>query len=147
MPQLDDFFQFLLVAEVNLIDKHQHGYGHLAHLLQKVLVLVGLFHHVGDVEQHVGILQRRLGEGEHGLLQFVVGLKDTGRVGEDNLHVVGVENAHDAVARGLRLEGGDRNALAHKEVHERGLADVRVAHDVYETGFVHLVAYLNLVTS
>ena len=121
----------------NLLGEEQHGHIHLLHLAQKVLILVGFLHHVGYVEQHVGILQGRLREGQHFLLQLVVGLEYARCVGEYDLCLFAVDDAHDAVARGLCLEGGDGDALAHEEVHEGRLAHVGVAYDVDKSGFVH----------
>ena len=106
-------------------------------LVQEVLVLRGILYDVSDVEQHVGILQGRLREGEHRLLQLVVGLEHAGRVGEHNLHLGGVHDAHYPVARGLRLERGYGYAFAHELVHQRRLAHVGVAHYVYESCLVH----------
>jgi hypothetical protein len=40
------------------------------------------------------------------------------------------------VARGLRLEGGYRDALAHQLVHQRRFSYVRIAHNVYKACFV-----------
>lgn len=138
MPLLHQVAERLLVALVNLVDKQQHGYCHLPHLLEEVHVLLGILHHVGNVEQHVGVLERRLGEGQHGLLQLVVGFEHARRVREDNLHVVSVDNAHNPVARGLRLKRGYAYTLAHELVHQRRLAHIGVAHYVYESCLMHL---------
>lgn len=127
-----------LVCLVYLVHQQQHGNGHLPHLVQKVLVLLGVFHHVSDIEQDIGIGQGALREGEHHLLHLVVGLQHARRIRKHNLHVVGVDYAHDAVARGLRLEGGNADALAHQLVHERALAHIGITHNVYESCFVHL---------
>jgi hypothetical protein len=43
------------------------------------------------------------------------------------------------VARGLSLEGGDAYALAHQQIHQRALANVRITYDIYKTGFMHFV--------
>ena len=126
-----------LVSLVYLVDQQHHRDGHLGHLVQKVAVFLRIFHHIGHIEQHIGICQCRLREGQHHLLHLVVGLEHARRVGEDDLAVFLVYDTHNAVARGLRLEGGDTDALAHQLVHQRALAHIGVAHDVYKTCFVH----------
>ena len=138
MPALHSVAERLLVALVNLVDEQQHGYGHALHLVEEVLVLLRVLHYVGDVEQHVGILQRRLRECEHRLLELIVRFKYAGRVREDNLRVLLIHDAHDAVARGLRLERGNADALADELVHQRRLAHIRIAHYVYKSCFVHI---------
>lgn len=132
VPRGDEVFKRLLVGYVDFVDEQEYGHLHAGYLLEKVLVLVGLLHHVGDVEEHVGVLEGALGEGEHLFLKLVVGLEHAGGVAEDYLCVGFVDDAHDAVARGLGLEGGDADALAHEEVHERGFSHVGVSHDVDE---------------
>ena len=59
VPFLHDVAELFLLAHVDLVDEQQHGDGHLLHLVEEVHVLLGVLHHVGDVEQHVGIFQRR----------------------------------------------------------------------------------------
>ena len=49
----------------------------------------------------------------------------------------------NAVARGLRLERGNADALADKLVHQRRLAHIRIAHYVYKSCFVHISFCLN----
>ena len=137
MPALHDVAEGLLVALVYLVDEQQHGYGHLGHLGEEVGVLLGVFHHVGDIEQHVGIGKGRLREGQHHLLHLVVGLEHSGSVREDYLAVVVVDDAHDAVTGGLGLEGSDADALAYELVHQRRFTHVGVAYDIYKSCFVH----------
>ena len=138
MPFLHDVAKFLVVAQVDLVDEQQHGNLHLAHFRQEIRILLRIFDHVRDIEQHVGIGQGTLREGQHQLLHLVVGLQHARRVAEDDLHIVRVDDAHDAVSGGLRLERGDADTLAHKLVHQRGLADVRVSYDIYESCFMHI---------
>ena len=136
-PRLDEFHDTRLIRQVDFVDQHQDRHLHALHLRDEVGVFVGLLHHIRHVEQHIGVLQRTFGEGEHRLLEFIVGFQHARGVREDDLRIVGVDNAHNAVARGLRLEGCDRNALAHEQIHERGFADIGIADDIDETGFVH----------
>ena len=54
------------------------------------------------------------------------------RVDEHELGLVDGAHAGDAVARGLRLVGGDADLLADQRVQQRRLADVRPADDRHE---------------
>ena len=139
MPLLHERDQILLVGQVNLVDEHEHGHFHLRDLLQEIGVLVDLLHRVGHIEQHVGIDQRTLAERQHGLLQLVVGFQHAGRVRKHNLGIVVVDDAHDAMACGLRLEGGNGNTLTNQKVHERRFSDVGITNDIYKTRFMHRV--------
>ena len=47
-------------SQVDFIDEQQNGHVHALHLLQELLILIGLLHHIGDVDEHIGILQCRL---------------------------------------------------------------------------------------
>jgi hypothetical protein len=53
------------------------------------------------------------------------------------LKILAVHNAHNAVARGLRLGGNNAQTLAHQSIHERAFAHVGVAYNIYKTGFMH----------
>ena len=129
---------------VNLVNQQQHGNLHLLHLLQEVHVLFRVLHHVGHVEQHVRILQGRFRESQHRLLQLVVGLQHTRGVAEHYLHVVCVDDAHDAMARRLGLERCYGNALSYQLVHERTLTHVGISNDVYKSGLVFLFFHVEL---
>ena len=59
----------------------------------------------------------------------VFGLVQARRVHNDHLHVVGVVNGTEAVARRLRRVGGDGELLAHDGVEQRGLARIGAAHE------------------
>ena len=140
MPFLDEvaelFGGVIALQHVNLIDEQQHGNLHLTHLLEEVGVFLRLLHHVGDVEQDVGIGQGRLRELQHILLHLVVRLQHARGIGEHNLTVGCVDDAHDTVTGGLRLERRDTNLLADELVHQRRLTDVGVTDDIYETGLM-----------
>ena len=118
-PGFDEFHNAGLVGKIDFVDQHQDRHLHALHLCDEIGILVGFLHHIGHVEQDIGVLQRAFGEGEHRFLEFVVGFQHARGVRKHDLRVVCVDNTHDAVARGLRLEGSDRNALAHEEIHER----------------------------
>ena len=137
MPFLYYVAEAVLLAHVNLVDKYQHGDGHLPYFLEEVHVLLWILYYVCDIEQDVGIGKGRLRECQHGLLELVVGLQDSGCVGEYYLHVVGVDDAHYPVACRLCLEGGYADFLSDELVHECGLSHIGVAHDVYESCLVH----------
>ena len=112
MPFVDKFFQPFLVGQVYLVDEQQHGDVHLFDLGEELLVLLCFLDDVRHIEQDIGVLQRRDGKRQHGLLQLVVRFQNAWRVRENNLGVVRVDDAHNAVARGLGFERGDRYALA-----------------------------------
>ena len=52
--------------------------------------------------------------------------------------IVLIDYAHDTMARGLRLECGNADALAYQLIHQRRLAHIRIAHYVYKSCFVHI---------
>lgn len=139
MPFLHDVPQLVRVALVNLVDEQEHRNLHLLHLFQEVDVLLRVLNHIGHIKQHVGIRQRTLREGEHHLLHLVVWLQDAGSIGKHDLHVISIHDTHDTMTGGLRLEGSDADTLAHQLIHQRTLSHIRVAHDIYETCFMHTI--------
>jgi hypothetical protein len=60
---------------------------------------------------------------------------NAGRIYEDDLGVVAIEDALNAVARGLRFRGNDGDFLADERVDEGGFAGIGAANDRDETGF------------
>ena len=126
----------LALQHVNLVDEQQHGNLHLPHFLQEVGVLLRLFYHVGDIQQNIRIGQSRLRELQHILLHLIVRLQHSRRVRKHNLTIVGVDDAHDAMTRGLRLESGNADLLADKLVHQRRLTHIGVSYNIYETGLM-----------
>ena len=67
---------------------------------------------------------------------------------KDNLCVVRVDDAHNAMTRGLRFECGNGDAFSHQQIHECGLANVGVSYDVDESCFVcwhcaHMTIFIN----
>ena len=68
--------------------------------------------------EKVGILKCAAHESHHLLMKLVMGVDDARGVGIDNLEVVAIDDAHDAVARGLSLAGDDGELLADQGVHE-----------------------------
>ena len=136
---LHSLCQLHLIAEVYLVYEHQHRNIHLVHLFDELHVLFGCLNHVCDVQKHVGVAQSRTRETQHRLLQFVVGFQHSGGVRKYNLCLVGIENAHDAVTRRLCLKGGNGDALANEQIHQRRLTHVGVADNVYKTCFMHIL--------
>ena len=126
----------LLVREVNLVDDKDDGRVGEDNLGKKLLVLQGLAH-LGDQQEKVGVLQCVVHHTHHLLMQLVVGVDNAGGVGVDDLEILAVDDAHDAVACGLGLAGDDAEPLAHQGVHEGRLAHIGVADDVYESCFMH----------
>ena len=122
----------LVCREINLVDQHKRRHVHRRNLLQGLRVRHALLVHVGHDEKHVGVLQRRLDKLHHALLQLVGGVEHARGVAVDDLAVVLVDDAHDAVARGLGLGVDDAQTLPHQPVHQGALADVGRAHDVHE---------------
>ena len=63
-------------------------------------------------------------------MELVVWVDNARGVGIDNLEILAVDDAHDAVARCLRLAGDDAELLADKGIHQRGLSYVGVTDDI-----------------
>ena len=137
MPLLHQLANGLLVARINLVDDQDDRNGHRPHLLKKVGILLRVFHHISYIQQDVSVGQGRFRESQHVLLHLVIGFQHARSVGEHNLHVVGIHDSHDAMPGGLGLERCNGDALAHQLVHQRRLAHVWVAHNVYKTCLVH----------
>src|SRR5437867_5044944 len=78
-----------------------------------------------QVGNHLSVVDRPQRRRTHGLMQLVLGLEQTGRIGEDVLRVVFGEQANDGQARGLRLGRDDREMLPDERVEQRRFADVR----------------------
>ncbi len=60
---------------------------------------------------------------------------DSGRIDEDDLRVVAIQNSLNAIAGGLRLGRNDSDFASNESIDERGLAGVGTADDCDETGF------------
>nr|GFC83792.1 hypothetical protein [Tanacetum cinerariifolium] len=106
-------FHVFLAGLVYLVDQHVNGrvLG-FAQALDHGLFVV-LFVDVGDEQYYIGIFQGRVHEGHHGVVQLVFGLDDAGRIGINQLEISAVEDAQDAVARGLGFARDDAQALAY----------------------------------
>ena len=126
------------IAQVNLVYYHDDGHVHVLNLLDKVTILIGSFYHISDIKQYIGILKSRNRELKHLLLQLVVGLQNTGGVGEAYLHLGGIQYAHDAMTSGLSLERSYADTLANQEIHQRRFAHIGIAYNVDKTCLVYL---------
>ncbi len=141
LPFVDQRVQRFGRREVDFVDDHDRRDAALVDALDDFGRTVAPFDGVRHIEDHVGVGHGSGHELHHRLLQLVRGLQDARRVGVDDLEILARDDAHDAVARGLRLGGDDRETLAHQGVHKRRFADSGVADDVYETAFVHAVQF------
>ena len=122
--------------QVDFVDYQNDGHLFARHLIKKRLIFGGRLHHIGHIEQHIGINQCAGGIFEHTLLEFEFGCEHARSVGKHDLVIVGVHDAHNAVASGLRLAGDDGEAFAHQNVAEGGLPHIRVAHNIHESCFM-----------
>ena len=127
---------------VDLVDDHDGRNAAPADAVDDFGRAFALLHGVRDVEDHIGVGQGARHKLHHRLLQLVRGLQDAGRVGVDDLEILARDDAHDAVARGLRLGGDDREFFAHEGVHQRRFAHVGIADDIYEAGTVHFFCFI-----
>ena len=116
-PLVDELHQFLIALEqVNLVDDQQDGYLLAGNAVKEVLILGRSLDNVGDIEQHVGVDEGAGRVLQHALLQAEFGLEDAWGVAEDDLVIVAIDDAHDAVSSGLRFAGDDGQTLAHQAV-------------------------------
>jgi len=144
-PLLDERFERLLRRQVDLVDHHQRRHSALADAVDDLgRTFVVPLDGVGHVEQHVGVRQGAAHEIHHRLLQLVTGFQDARRIGEDDLEIVAVDDAQNAVARGLRLGGDDGEFLAHQCVHQRRLPDVGISDDIDKARFVHEMRFIRV---
>ena len=142
LPFVDQRFERFGRREVDLVDDHDGRNAAPADAVDDFGRAFALLHGVRDVEDHVGVGQGARHELHHRLLQLVRGLQDAGRVGVDDLEILARDDAHDAVACGLRLGGDDREFFAHEGVHQRRFAHVGIADDIYEAGTVHFFCFI-----
>ena len=71
------------------------------HFLDKVRVLFDILHHVGDIEDDVGIDNGAFREIKHIFLHLVTGFHDPRGIGKHDLEVLSVHDPLDPVTRGL----------------------------------------------
>ena len=126
--------------EVDLVDHHDGRNAAFPDAADDFGRTVALLHGVGDVEDDVGVGHGAGHEFHHRLLQFVTGFEDARRVGVDDLEIFAGDDAHDAVARGLRLGGDDRQFFADQSVHQCRFSDIGISDDIYKARFVHFLS-------
>ena len=146
MPLFDKPDECGLIDEVHLVQDHDDTRlrrggvvglsGHGLHLLEELLVLLGTLDRVGEIQEDISVNEGALAERQHRLVELGDGLEHAGRIAEYDLHVVGVDDAHYAMARGLCLAGDDADAFADEGIHQGALADVGGAYDVDHAGLV-----------
>ena len=129
-PLFNGLLDLFLRRKVNFVDEHKDGD------VGGFQTFHGFFFNlfVGDVDHEkdeVGVDEGHVDELVHHLVHLVGRvLDDAWGVAEDDLEVVAVDDAEDAVTRGLRFRGDDGDFLADELIHEGGLAHVRASYDV-----------------
>ena len=105
---------------VDLVEGEDDG---LARLPQKVgdgtIVRAIPLGAVDHPDHRVGLADRRMRDAHHPCVHRVKRFDEARRVDEGDLSVRAIDVAEDAVARGLRLVGGDRDLLAHEAIQKR----------------------------
>ena len=129
-PKRHGLFHLLLGGKVDFVDEDEHGdVGGLEPLDGLFLYLL-----VGDIdheEDEVGVDEGHVDELVHHLVHLVGRvLDDAGGVGEDDLEVVAVHDAQDAVACGLRFRRDDGDFLSNELIHKGGFAHIRAPYNV-----------------
>lgn len=89
---------------------------------------------VGDEAEDVNAFESVLEFVHHHAAEDVFWFVDARSIYEDDLGVVAIEDALNAVAGGLGFGRDDGDFLADKSIDEGGFARVRAANDRYETG-------------
>ena len=97
----------------------------------------------GRMPAEASTIERKNVDAFEGVLQFVhhlaaegvFRLVDAGRVDENDLRVVAIQDALNAIARGLRLGRNDGDFAADERIDERGFAGVGAADNGDESGF------------
>ena len=136
-PAVYDRVQFVLrLDKVYFVDHQQHGDRFLGHFGKIVGVLGGVFNNIGHIQKHIGIGQCAFRESKHAFLKFVFRVKYSGGIGEHDLVLVGVDDAHYAVACGLCFGCYDAYAFAYEVVGQCGFSYVGVAYDIDKSRFM-----------
>ena len=131
------FLLDLLVSGlVNFIDKYDYRAVGAGQGCERVVFVV-FFKNIGHKQHHVSIFERAVHKFHHGFVELVHGLDNARRVRINQLKlgivVNTVQDAHDAVARGLGFGGNNGEPLAHQHIHQSGLAHIGLAYDTYKT--------------
>ena len=113
MPFIDQRHELVLLHKIHLVDHDNHlrhrrlVVRHALHSVEEGLILVGCLDSVGEIKQHVCILKSALRERKHRLVELAHRLQHARSVAIYDLHVIGIDNAHDAMASCLGLRCDD----------------------------------------
>jgi len=110
--------QTFLGGEVNLVDNQQYRDAGGRNSFGECWVSAWSFPDFGNVQKEVCIRQGGFHKSQHGVLQFVLRLQETGGVRNDHLVVIPAEDAQNTVPGSLGLGGDDGDFLAHQDVHQ-----------------------------
>jgi hypothetical protein len=69
-------------------------------------------------------------------MQFILGFKDPGSIGVNDLKILPVEHAQDPMAGRLCFRGNDRHIFPHQFIHQGRFTYVGFPDDIYESGFM-----------
>ena len=100
-------------------------------------------------EHYVYFIQRPLRDVHHILAQFIFRPVDPRRIDKHDLPLFCREHRLDAVPRGLRFVGCDRDLLSDQTVHQCGFSHVRSADQCGKTGsviFSHVSSWSEIFT-
>ena len=133
LPPCHKFLDSGLVADVDFVDYDDDRTLQIIEPAHIVFVLIRGLYRIRDIQDNVGVADGPVHEFHHVLLEPVVRLQDTGRVGVDYLPVLPVHYTHDTVSGSLRLGGDYGEFLSYQCVHEGGFPDIRVPYDINES--------------
>ncbi len=112
----------------------------LQHLDGELIAPIQLARRIHDQQDKIAAFQSLAHLDHHLAAQRAVRLVNARSIDQDDLRGVPafalgkVDDALNAVARGLRLGRDDGELFAHKRIEQRGLASVRTAENADETG-------------
>src|ERR1700758_511130 len=90
---------------------------------------------IGNQRDNIDAFKRVLKLVHHLAAEDIFWFVDAGRIDEDDLSVVAIQNSLNAITGGLRLGRNDSDLASHQSIDERRLAGVGTADDCYEAGF------------
>ena len=139
-PRLDDRQQLRFLEEIDLVQQ-QEGFdlGALDDIEDELVSGAELLGDIDDEQDEVAAFERIVDLLHHALVELVLRLVYAGSVHEDDLPggtlglALYVDDAGDAVARGLRLVGDDGEFFADQRIEQSGFARIGTADDGYES--------------
>src|SRR5690348_1585072 len=90
---------------------------------------------VGDEREHVNAFERLRDFVHHLAIEDAVRLVNSGCIDEHNLCINSIEDALNAIARGLRARRDDGDLATDERIYERRFARVGPTYDCDESGF------------